>query len=124
MDNAIRRQNKADTISPIHIWSHYGIPDIRTAGDDNLNKVIALWDVWPYDERAACEIDQSGDGDCGPYSPPAAQGSGRGDSQLQSKIKDSDSRGHWRRSPRTTRSRERPTRSRSISRRAPTSGSR
>jgi hypothetical protein len=96
MDNAIRRQNKADTISPIHIWSHYGIPDIRTAGDDNLNKVIALWDVWPYDERAACELDQSGDNDCGPYSPPAAQGSGRSDSQLQARIKDSDSRGHWK----------------------------
>jgi hypothetical protein len=96
MDNAIRRQNKPDVISPIHIWSHYGFPDIRTAGDENLNKVIAAWDVWPYDERAACELDVSGDNDCGPYSPSVAQGSSRGDTQLQAKIKDADGKGRWK----------------------------
>ena len=31
----------------------------------------------PYDERIACELDQSGEpGDCGPYSPPVTQGAG------------------------------------------------
>jgi hypothetical protein len=96
MDNAIRRQNKNETISSIHIWSHYGFPDMRTAGDDNLNKVITVWDVWPYDERIACEIDQSGDGDCGPYTPAVTPGAAGHDAKVQAKIKDSDSKGHWK----------------------------
>ncbi len=96
MDNAIRRQNKSETTSSLHIWSHYGFPDMRTAGDDNLNKVIAVWDVWPYDERVACELDQSGDGDCGPYSPAVVPGAASHDAQVQAKIKDSDGKGHWK----------------------------
>ncbi len=95
MDNAVRRQNKTDTISSLHIWSHYGFPDLQTAGDSNLNKPIATWDTWPYDERAACELDRSGDGDCGPYSPPVVPGAAVADPLLQAKIHDSDSKGHW-----------------------------
>jgi len=96
MDNGIRRQNKKDTMSSLHLWSHYGIPVMGNAGDGNVNKSVATWDIWPYDERVACELDQSGDGDCGPYLPPVVPGSARVDSQLQAKIKDSDSRGHWK----------------------------
>jgi hypothetical protein len=96
MDNAIRRQNKPDTISSLHIWSHYGYPDMKTAGDGTVNKEIVTWDTWPYDERAACELDKSGDGDCGPYTPPAIPGGAAMDPALQAKIKDSDSKGHWK----------------------------
>jgi hypothetical protein len=96
MDNAVRRQNKADTISSLHIWSHYGYPDMKTAGDGTVNKEIITWDGWPYDERAACELDRSGDGDCGPYTPPAIPGGAAMDPLLQAKIKDSDSKGHWK----------------------------
>ena len=96
MDNGIRRQNKADVMSPMHVWSHYGIPIVQTAGDDNLNKPIATWTTWPYDERVACEIDQSGDGDCGPYLPPVLPGSGKLDAQVQARVKDADAKGQWR----------------------------
>jgi hypothetical protein len=96
LDNAIHRQNKAETTSPLHIWSHYGYPDMKTAGDDNLNKPIATWDTWPYDARVACELDQGGEGDCGPFEPPVSPGSGAGDAQVQAKIKDADSKGHWK----------------------------
>jgi Papain family cysteine protease len=96
MENAIRRQNKNDAISSLHLWSHYGIPVMSNAGDGNVNKAIATWDVWPYDERVACELDRSGDGDCGPYLPPVLPGSAGLDPLLQAKIKDSDSRGRWR----------------------------
>jgi Papain family cysteine protease len=96
MDNGIRRQNKPDTMSPLHIWSHYGLPVIRNAGDDNINRPIAAWDTWPYDERVACEIDQSGDGDCGPYLPPVIPGSAKVDPGVEAKIKDSDAKGRWR----------------------------
>jgi hypothetical protein len=96
MDNAIRRLNKADTTSSLHIWSHYGFPDMRTAGDGTVNKQITTWDSWPYDERVACELDKSGDGDCGPYSPPVIPGAGGVDPQVQAKIRDSDAKGHWK----------------------------
>jgi len=95
MDNAIRRQNKGDTTSSLHIWSHYGYPAMQNAGDGNEKKPIANWEIWPYDERIACELDQSGDGDCGPYTPPVIPGSSGVDGQVQAKIKDSDSKGHW-----------------------------
>jgi hypothetical protein len=96
MDNAIRRMNKPDTTSSLHLWSHYGYPDMQTAGDSNVNKPIVTWESWPYDERVACELDRSGEGDCGPYAPPAIPGSGAVDAQVQAKIKDADSKGHWK----------------------------
>jgi len=95
MDNAIRRQNGAMTTSTLHIWSHYGNPIVQNAGDKNLKKPIAPWESWPYDERVACELDQSADHDCGPYTPPVTQGSGAHDATLQAKVKDSDERGQW-----------------------------
>jgi hypothetical protein len=95
MDNAIRRQNGSETTSTLHIWSHYGNPIVQNAGDSNLKKAIAPWDTWPYDERVACQLDQSGDHDCGPYTPPVTQGSGAHDATLQAKVKDSDARGQW-----------------------------
>jgi len=95
MDNAIRRQNGTMTTSTLHIWSHYGNPIVQNAGDSNLKKPIAPWESWPYDERTACQLDQSGDHDCGPYTPPVTQGSGTHDPTLQAKVKDSDSHGQW-----------------------------
>jgi hypothetical protein len=95
MDNAIRRQNGTMTTSTLHIWSHYGNPIVQNAGDKNLKKPISPWESWPYDERVACELDQSGDHDCGPYAPPVTQGSGTHDPTLQAKVKDSDERGQW-----------------------------
>ena len=96
MDNAIRRQNKGDTTSSLHIWSHYGFPDMRTAGDSTVNKEITTWESWPYDERVACELDRSGEDDCGPYTPPVIPGAAGVDPAVQAKIKDSDSKGHWK----------------------------
>jgi hypothetical protein len=96
MDNAIRRQNKNDTTSSLHIWSHYGFPNMGRAGDGNVNKPIATWELWPYDERVACGLETSGEGDCGPYTPSITAGSLTSDPQLQAKIKDSDTKGHWK----------------------------
>jgi hypothetical protein len=96
MDNAIRRLNKGDTTSSLHVWSHYGYPDMKTAGDGTVNKEIATWETWPYDERLACELDRSGDGDCGPYTPAVVPGGATTDPTVQAKIKDSDSKGHWK----------------------------
>ena len=97
MDNAIRRQNKGDTMSSMHIWSHYGIPTMQTAATANAKKPIAAWGLWPYDERVACEMDASGQaGDCGPYSPPVQQGAGAHDAKVQGQIKAADAAGQWK----------------------------
>jgi hypothetical protein len=96
MDNAIRRQNKNDTTSSLHLWSHYGYPSMGRAGEGNVNRPIATWDTWPYDERIACGLETSGEGDCGPYMPPVVPGSGASDPKVQTKIKDSDAKGHWK----------------------------
>jgi hypothetical protein len=96
IDNAIRRQNKGDTTSSLHIWSHYGFPAMGAAGDGNVNKPIAAWELWPYDERVACGLDRDGENDCGPYSPAIAPGSLANDAQTQTKIRDLDAKGHWK----------------------------
>jgi hypothetical protein len=96
MDNAIRRQNKSDTISSLHIWSHYGEPNMANAGDGNVNKPIVTWEQWTYDERVACEITQPDGESCGPYNPSVTQGGAASDQTLQAKIKDSDSKGQWK----------------------------
>lgn len=91
MDNGIIRLGgkQTDATSSLHIWSHYGYPNMEDAGNGNLNKPIAPWTAWPYDERIACEIDKTGD--CGPYSPPPP--SFNSDSQLHDKIKAEDGNG-------------------------------
>jgi len=95
MDNAILRQNQNVATSSLHIWSHYGTPDMQSAGDGNVGKPIATWPQWVYDERTACELDTTGD--CGPYDGnPAVPGEDPSqDSALQSKIKQADGEGAW-----------------------------
>jgi hypothetical protein len=97
MDNGIRRQNKGDTMSSLHIWSHYGYPAMQSAANASLNRGIADWAVWPYDERIACELDQSGQpNDCGPYSPPVTQGAGPSDPKVEASEKAADAAGQWK----------------------------
>jgi hypothetical protein len=95
MDNAILRQNQSVATSSLHIWSHYGTPDMQAAGDGTVGKPIATWGQWVYDERTACEIDTTGD--CGPYSGnPAVPGENPGQDQgLQAKIHQADGEGAW-----------------------------
>src|SRR6202044_2181183 len=56
MDNAVRRMGRQDVISALHIWSKYGVPVMGSAGDSNVNKSVALEQVWPYDPAKACKL--------------------------------------------------------------------
>jgi hypothetical protein len=97
MDNGIRRQNGGDTTSSLHIWSHYGIPSMQSAATATLNRAIADWAVWPYDERIACELDMDGQpNDCGPYSPPVTQGAGPTDPVTEAAQHKADAAGLWK----------------------------
>jgi len=97
MDNGIRKQNAGDTMSSLHIWSHYGYPAMQNAAQASLNRAIAPWATWPYDERIACELDESGEpGDCGPYNPPVAQGGWQADANTKNAQASADKAGIWK----------------------------
>lgn len=65
MDSAIRKIGFQDTISPLHVWSNYGVPSMGVAGDGNVDGMITLDDVWPYDAAKACKFMSYPDDDCG-----------------------------------------------------------
>ena len=64
MENQLRRSKQTVTVSPTHLWSHYGNPDMAKAGDSNLKKKIATFELWPYSGKEACEIETDSDPDC------------------------------------------------------------
>ncbi len=64
MENQLRRGKQTVTVSPTHLWSHYGNPDMAKAGDSNLKKRIATFELWPYSGKEACELETDSDPDC------------------------------------------------------------
>jgi hypothetical protein len=94
LNNAIRRQNKSDAISPMHIWSHYFTPGMSPASTKNQGRPLAVLSLWPYDEVAACKISQEEDA-CETYyhvqkeQPPW-------EPAIQQKLVDADAHGTWR----------------------------
>jgi papain like protease len=65
MDNAILRLKKKDVVSPLHIWSHYGSPEVSLGVSSNLGKPIALLGVLPYSPKQACELAKDPEEQCG-----------------------------------------------------------
>ena len=64
MENQLRRGKQTSTVSPTHLWSHYGNPDMAQAGDSNLKKSITTFELWPYSGKEACELETDSDPDC------------------------------------------------------------
>src|ERR1700722_10357793 len=94
LDNAIRRQNKSDAISPMHIWSHYYIAGMSSASEKNQGRPLAVLSLGPYDEVAACKISQDEDA-CERYyhvqkQPPPWE------PEIEQKRADADAHGTWR----------------------------
>ena len=69
---------------------------MQTAGDGTLKKADRPLGLWPYDERVACELDKSGDHDCGPYIPPVIQGSRRSDPTAAGQGEGQRRQGQWK----------------------------
>jgi hypothetical protein len=94
LDNAIRRQNKTDAVSPMHIWSHYYSPGMSPASTKNQGRPLAVLALWPYDEVAACKISQEDDA-CEQYyhvqkeQPPW-------EAAIEQKLEAADAHGSWR----------------------------
>jgi C1A family cysteine protease len=84
MDNLVRRAGKQDVISPLHLWSRYGYPNMGQAVDENINKTVANLEIWPYSGKEACELSRYPGDDCGEaYS--VTPGSYRNDNSLLGK---------------------------------------
>jgi C1A family cysteine protease len=67
MDNALRRAGREDTISPTHVWSGYGTPNMQDAGDANFGRPVATFDTWSYSAREACKLARSSWEECSSY---------------------------------------------------------
>jgi hypothetical protein len=94
LNNAVRRQNKSDAISPMHIWAHYFTPGMSPASTKNQGRPLAVLSLWPYDEVVACKISQEEDA-CEQYYhvqkelPPW-------EPAIKQKLDDADAHGSWK----------------------------
>jgi hypothetical protein len=94
MNNAIRRQDRNDSISPMHVWSHYFVEGMAAAAAKNANRPLALLPLWPYDQVEACKISQEDDA-CDQYyhvqkqQPPW-------EPAIQAKLQAADAHGTWK----------------------------
>jgi hypothetical protein len=95
MDVSARKQGRSDVISPLHLWSQYGVPSMGVAGDETENDPIALESTWPYDPKKACELSRDPSDSCGDaYDVRPA--SGIEDPVLQAEKKAADAQGHYK----------------------------
>jgi hypothetical protein len=95
IDNAILRMHKSDVISPEHLWAHYGNSDMGSAGDSNLNKLIALNQTWPYSMKQACELVRDTTDECGQLLG-VTPGSASSDATLQAQYRQAEQTGVYR----------------------------
>ncbi len=95
MDSAVRRMGRGDVIGALHVWSRYGIPEMGTAGDENVDKTLALDSTWPYDPAQACKLDREPMDSCGrAYG--VIPGSASSDPALQAAKSAADAQGRYR----------------------------
>ncbi len=107
MDNAILRIEKETdagpsedatagwAMSPMHIWAHYAVPNMKVAGEGVLHKLIAPLEVWPYSPRQACEIEKDNREECGQAYHVRA-GSGAHDPAIQRAFEKANHEGLYR----------------------------
>lgn len=65
MDIAAKKLGRGDVVSPLHVWSHYGVPSMGVAGEKTADEPIALETTWPYDPKKACEMSTDPTDSCG-----------------------------------------------------------
>lgn len=95
MDNAIRRLNEADVVSAMHVWSHYADPTMESASSRNLNRPLALWADYPYDESVACRMESQDDGCAELLVPHVQVNTAAGDPAVQAQVQNAEARGRY-----------------------------
>ena len=92
IDNALRRAGKEDVISPTHVWAGYGMPDMEAAGNSNINRGLAVWDIWPHSQKEACRLARHPYEECDQYTG-VPKNSWKSDSKLMASLTKSDQEG-------------------------------
>jgi hypothetical protein len=89
------REAAAWAMSPLHIWSHYGTPNMKTAAEAILHKSIAPLSIWPYSPRQACELMRGAGAECG-QAYHVHPGSGMRDPNLRAEKEKADREGEYK----------------------------
>ncbi len=95
MDNAIRRLNRSDVVSSMHVWSRYADPTMDAASSHNEGRPLALWADYPYDERVACRMESQDDGCAELLLPHVQIDSAASDPTVQAQVRGADARGQY-----------------------------
>ncbi|MEP7120569.1 MAG: C1 family peptidase [Byssovorax sp.] len=95
MDNAVRRMGRGDVVAALHVWSKYGIPEMGTAGEETVDKTLALEPSWPYDPVKACKLNHTLFDSCG-QAYGVSSGSASADPVLQAEKASADAQGRYR----------------------------
>lgn len=95
MDNAIRRLNRSDVVSSMHVWSRYADPTMDSAESHNQGHPLALWSAYPYDERVACRMESQDDGCAELLLPHVQVNTAAGDPTVQAQIRSADAQGMY-----------------------------
>ena len=95
---ALKPGDPSTMASPLHVWSRYGMPDMGAAADSNIAKPVAVYSIWPQNDREACELMQNNGG----YASECAEaygvqpGSWKNDSALMAKYNKAQSDGIYK----------------------------
>jgi C1A family cysteine protease len=97
MDNGIRRLNKGEVMSAMHLWSHYGYPNMNNAADSNKDRPIAEDAFWKYDAPLACRMYKGNSVfSCSRSYKNVKENSVTGDAAVDAKIREADSAGKYK----------------------------
>lgn len=104
LDNAairagnLRPGDQNAMVSPLHVWSRYGLPDMGAAADGNIAQPVAIYSNWPQNDKEACMMFQPGGG----YAEDCAKaygvkpGSWRSDPTIMAKYNKSQAEGLYK----------------------------
>jgi papain like protease len=95
MDNAVRRLNRADVVSAMHVWSRYADPTMESAESHNQGRPLTLWPQYPYDERVACRMESQDDGCAELLLPHVQVNTASTDPTVQAQIRGADAQGQY-----------------------------
>ena len=65
MDHQIRKMNKADVVSPLHIWAKSGGQGMGAQSVQAVGGAYAVEAVWPHDPVKACKLERRPNDHCG-----------------------------------------------------------
>ncbi|HEY4122709.1 MAG TPA: C1 family peptidase, partial [Byssovorax sp.] len=95
MDHAVRKMQRKDVLSPLHVWSKYAVAQMGAAGDAAVDKAFTLEPVWPYDPAKACKLSKNPLDHCG-VAYHVTPGSGAIDPEIQGDQARADAASRYR----------------------------